>query len=66
MWWGLIFSLFFIAPAIEVVEEWRLTRGVQKDLISMRKHAASGHRWDAARGQWIVPQNESRAESPLV
>ena len=64
MWWGLIFSLFFIAPAIEAVEEWRLHRGVQKDLIDMRKHAASGHKWDVTRGQWIVPQNESRAENP--
>jgi hypothetical protein len=64
MWWGLIFSLFFIAPAIEAVEEWRLTRGVQKDLINMRKHAASGHQWDATRGQWVVPQNGSRAENP--
>jgi hypothetical protein len=60
MWWGLIFSLLFIAPAIEAVEDWRLQRGVQKDLIDMRKHAASGHQWDATRGQWIVPQNESR------
>jgi hypothetical protein len=66
MWWGLIFSLLFVAPAIEAAEDWRLQRGVQKDLIDMRKHAASGHQWDATRGQWIVPQNEPRAENPPV
>ena len=44
MWRGLIFSQFFIAPTIDAVEEWRLLRGVQKDLIDMRKYAASGHK----------------------
>jgi hypothetical protein len=63
MWWGLIFGLLFAAPAIEAVEDWRLQRGVQKDLIEMRKHAASGHQWDVTRGQWIMPQGEPRAEA---
>jgi hypothetical protein len=68
MWWGLIFGLLFAAPVIEAVEDWRLQRAVQKDLIEMRKHAASRHQWDVTRGQWIMPQGEPRAEaggSPL-
>jgi hypothetical protein len=54
MWWGLIISLVFIAPVIEAIEEWRLHRGAQRDLIEMRKHSASGHKWDVALGRWVV------------
>jgi hypothetical protein len=53
MWWGLIVSLVFLAPIVEAVEEWRLHRGAQRDLIKMRRHAASGHRWDVALGRWV-------------
>jgi hypothetical protein len=63
MWWGLIFGLLFAAPVIEAVEDWRLQRGVQKDLTEMRKHVASGDQWDVTRGQWIMPQREQRTES---
>jgi hypothetical protein len=58
MWWGLIVSLVFVYvyvyPAIEMVEEWRLGRSAEKDLAQMRMHAASGHRCDVTRGQWVA------------
>jgi hypothetical protein len=41
-------------PAIEMVEEWGLRRSAEKDLAQMRMHAASGHRWDVTRGQWVA------------
>ncbi len=53
MWWGLIACLVFVYPVVEAVEEWRLNRAVRKKLMEMRKHAASGHRWDVTRGQWV-------------
>jgi hypothetical protein len=53
MWWTLIIGLVLAYPAFEMVEEWRLQRAAQKDLVEMRRHAASGHRWDATRGQWV-------------
>jgi hypothetical protein len=56
IWCGLIVSLVFVYvyPAIEMVEEWRLRRSAEKDLAQMRMHAASGHRWDVTRGQWVA------------
>jgi len=56
IWCGLIVSLAFVYvyPAIEMVEEWRLRRSAAKDLAQMRMHAASGHRWDVTRGQWVA------------
>jgi len=56
IWCGLIVSLAFVYvyPAIEMVEEWRLRRSAEKDLAQMRMHAASGHRWDVTRGQWVA------------
>src|SRR5229473_8084448 len=56
MLWGLIVSLVFVYvyPAIEMVEEWRLRRSAEKDRAQMRMHAASGHRWDVTRGQWVA------------
>jgi len=51
MWWELIVSLVLAYPAIEMVEEWRLHRAAQKHLAEMRRHAASGQRWDATKGQ---------------
>ncbi|SRR6266403_1576444 len=53
MWWGLVVSLVFLYPVVEMAEEWRLRRSADKDLAEMRRRAASGHRWDAARGQWV-------------
>jgi hypothetical protein len=53
MWWGLLVSLVFAYPAIEMVEEWRIHRSAKKDLAEMRKHTASDHRWDVTRGQWV-------------
>jgi hypothetical protein len=53
MWWTLIFGLVLAYPAIEMVEEWRLRRSAEKDLAEMRRRTASGHRWDATRGQWV-------------
>jgi hypothetical protein len=52
MWWGLIVSLVLAYPAIEMVEEWRLRRAARRHLAEMRRHAASGQRWDATKGQW--------------
>jgi hypothetical protein len=54
IWYGLIVSLAFVYPAIKMVEEWRLRRSAEKDLAQMRMHAASGHRWDVTRGQWVA------------
>jgi len=54
MWWALIVSFVFIAPVVETIEEWRLHRGAQNDLVEMRKHTASGHKWDVTQGRWIV------------
>src|SRR5712692_7494402 len=56
MWWGLIVSLVFVYvyPAIEMVEEWRLRLSAEKDRAQMRMHAASGHRCDVTRGQWVA------------
>jgi hypothetical protein len=31
-----------------------IRRSALKDLAAVRKHAASGHRWDVTRGQWIA------------
>jgi hypothetical protein len=53
MWWSLLISLVFLAPVVETIEEWRLNRGAQKDLIEMQKHSASGHKWDVTRGNWV-------------
>jgi hypothetical protein len=53
MWWGLIISLAFLAPVIETIEEWRVNRGAQRDLIEMQKHSASGHKWEVTRGNWV-------------
>jgi hypothetical protein len=53
MCWALIVSLVFIAPIIETVEEWRLHRGAERDLLKMRRHAASGHQWDVTQGRWV-------------
>ena len=48
MWWGLIFGLLFAAPVIEAVEDWRLQRGVQKDLIDQ-------HQWrELAGGRRVI------------
>jgi hypothetical protein len=44
----------FCYPEIEMVEEWRLRRSAEKNLAQMRMHAASGHRWDVTRGQWVA------------
>ena len=52
MWWGIIIGLVFTYPAIEMVEEWRIHRSGEKDLVEMRKHTASGDKWDVVRGQW--------------
>ena len=54
MWWGLLFSLVFLAPAIEVVKEWRLHRSADKQLTEMRTHVASGHKWDTTVGKWVA------------
>jgi hypothetical protein len=35
MWWALTVSLVFLAPIVETVEEWRLHRGAEKDLVEM-------------------------------
>jgi hypothetical protein len=35
-----------------MIEEWRQRRLDVKRLESMGRHAALGHRWDAARGRW--------------
>jgi hypothetical protein len=66
MWWGLIVSLVFVYVyrAIEMVEEWRLSRSAEKELTQMRMHAASGHRWDVTRGQWMVEGTSSHLSSP--
>jgi hypothetical protein len=53
MWWVLVVSLVLGYPAVEMAEEWRLRRRARKDLAEMRKHTASGHRWDVTRGQWV-------------
>ena len=53
MWWGLIISLVFVAPVVETMEEWRLNRAAQRDLVEMQKHAAAGHKWDVTRGKWL-------------
>ncbi len=45
-----------------MVEEWRLRRSAEKDLARM--HAASGHRWDVTRGQWVVEGTFSHRSSP--
>ena len=54
MWWVVYLTLFFVLPAAEMADEWRLHRSADKTLIEMRKHAASGERWDATRGRWIT------------
>jgi hypothetical protein len=43
MWLGLIVSLVFTYPIIEVIEEWRIRRSSEKDLREMRKHVSAGH-----------------------
>jgi hypothetical protein len=53
MWWVLVVSLVLGYPIVEMAEEWRLRRWARKDLAEMRKHTASGHRWDVTRGQWV-------------
>jgi len=53
MWWVLVVSLVLGYPVVEMAEEWRLRRWARKDLAEMRKHTASGHRWDVTRGQWV-------------
>ena len=53
MWWAFMVSLVLTYPVIEMVEEWRLHRSAEKDLADMRRHTASGHRWDVTRGQWV-------------
>ncbi len=52
MWWGLIISLVFAYPVIEIVEEWRIHRSAKKDLVEMRRHVTSGDKWDVVRGRW--------------
>jgi hypothetical protein len=54
MWWVAFLSLFFLLPAAEMADEWRLHRSAEKDLVEMRKHTASGDRWDVTRGRWIT------------
>ncbi len=54
MWWGLIIGLVFTYPAIEMVEEWRIHRSAEKDLVEMRRHTASGDKWDVVRGRWVA------------
>jgi hypothetical protein len=53
MWWALVVGLVLGYPVVEMAEEWRLRRWARKDLAEMRRHAASGHRWDVTRGQWV-------------
>jgi|ERR1700687_146202 len=36
MWWGLLISLVFLYPEVELVEEWRLCGSAKKDLAEMR------------------------------
>jgi hypothetical protein len=52
MWWAFIITVVLVYPAVEMVEEWRLHRAAEKQVTEMRKHAASGHKWDVTRGQW--------------
>jgi hypothetical protein len=54
MWCGIIFSLLFLAPAVEIAEEWRLHRSADKQLTEMRRHVASGQKWDVTSGKWIA------------
>jgi hypothetical protein len=54
MLWALIVSLILSYPLVEVVEGWLIRRSAVKKLAAMRKHAASGDRWDVARGQWTT------------
>ena len=54
MWWVVYLSLSFVLPAAEMADEWRLHRSADKDLIEMRKHVASGEKWDVTRGRWIA------------
>jgi len=37
-----------------MVEEWRIYRSAVKDLVEMRRHTASGDKWDVVRGQWVA------------
>jgi hypothetical protein len=53
MWLGLLASLIFIYPLVEMIEERRLDRAAKRDLAKMIRHQASGHRWDATSGRWI-------------
>ena len=53
MWLGLIVSLVFTYPIIEVIEEWRIQRSAKKDLREMRKHVSADHQWDITRRQWV-------------
>jgi hypothetical protein len=53
MWWGIIFSFLFLAPVVEIVEDWRLHHSADKQLTEMRKHVASGHKWDVTLGRWV-------------
>jgi hypothetical protein len=54
MWWTLILSVVFTYPLVELIEQRFIRRSALKDLAVMRKHAASGHRWDVTRGQWTA------------
>jgi hypothetical protein len=54
MFWALIVSLILSYPLVEVVEGWFIRRSAVKKLAAMRKHAASGDRWDVTRGQWTT------------
>ncbi|MDB5608497.1 MAG: hypothetical protein JWP25_5397 [Bradyrhizobium sp.] len=41
--------VFILYP---MIEEWHQRRLDVKRLALMRRHAALGHHWDAARGRW--------------
>jgi hypothetical protein len=53
MVWGFLLAFTLCYPAVELVEDWRIRRHVNKELADMRKHTSSGHRFDATLGHWI-------------
>jgi hypothetical protein len=63
-------GFIYVYPAIEMVEEWRLRRSVEKDLAQMCMHAASGHRWDfpvpVVNPYWKITGDAESARSPFM
>jgi hypothetical protein len=50
--WGLLVGIYLAFALYPFFYEWRQRRLNKMRLHTMREHAAKGHRWDVAKGEW--------------